>query len=216
VSDGTRSALAARAGLTALDRVLVAGSVHAGEEAIVLDAAVALRDAVPGLRVLAAPRYLAAVPSIERACQARGLTSRRLTAPAKTPVNVVVVDTYGDLPALYALARWVVLGGTFARIGLGLGQNMLEPLAHGVPVFFGPEARRWTSITAALGAIFPGLAVTDARGLAQGILTLEAAPETAARLRAHAAVVMADGGDATARHVGAICELAGVATAAVA
>ncbi len=126
----------------------------------------------------------------------------------------MIVDTYGDLAALYALATWVVLGGTLVQIGLGLGQNLVEPLAHGVPVFFGPHIRRWATIADALTEIFPRLSIRTATDLADGIRALDG--ETAARLRTRALALTAEGRDAANRHVQALGSLLSGAKVSVA
>jgi 3-deoxy-D-manno-octulosonic-acid transferase len=206
VNEAERSALRARLGSTPGERLFVAGSLRADEETIVLDAYRRLRDKGADLRLVIAPRFLAQVPAIERLCAARELRAGRISRGEGAGADVVIVDTYGELARLYALAHVVFLGGTLVHVGVGLGQNMLEPLAHGAPIFFGPHVRRWTAIVTALREVYPGLAVTGAADLAQGVLELDRAPGTIAALRARAAAVMSEGGDATARHVDAIRE----------
>jgi 3-deoxy-D-manno-octulosonic-acid transferase len=48
-----------------------------------------------------------------------------------------LVDSLGDLPALYACGHLALVGGGF---GPGL-HNILEALAHGLPVVCGPQVR---------------------------------------------------------------------------
>jgi 3-deoxy-D-manno-octulosonic-acid transferase len=204
-----RERLRDRAGLREGDRVLVAGSVHAGEDAVVLDAARVLAEKLEDFRLVIAPRYLAAVPALEHGCAERGLRASRFTAPARPDAQVVILDTYGDLPAMYGLARHAFLGGSLVKIDLGLGQNLVEPLAHGIPVFFGPHMRRWTSVTSALLAVFPGLQVGNADELVAGVLEVEERPEARAALRSVADGVMRGGADAVARHVDAARALLG-------
>ena len=52
-----------------------------------------------------------------------------LTRPA-------LVDTIGELEAVYALSDLVIVGGSFLPHG---GQNMLEPAAQGKPCVYGPH-----------------------------------------------------------------------------
>jgi 3-deoxy-D-manno-octulosonic-acid transferase len=48
----------------------------------------------------------------------------------------LVLDTYGELGAAYAVADVVVVGGGFGEYG---GQNLIQPLALGKPVLHGPH-----------------------------------------------------------------------------
>jgi 3-deoxy-D-manno-octulosonic-acid transferase len=184
--------------------VLVAGSVRPGEEGVVLDACARLRRDGSDLRLVVAPRFLAQAGPILRGCAERGLTARRATARPSASASVVVLDTYGDLARVYALATYVLLGGSLVKTGLGLGQNLVEPLAHGVPVFFGPHMSRWQALTRELLDVYPGLEVRDAAGLVAGIDGLEAAPDRVAALREVAAGIMARGRNGVEEHVRAI------------
>jgi len=204
VEESERTAVRARLGVGRDESLLVAGSVRPGEEPLVLEAYRRVRDKGAELRLLIAPRFIAQAPTIESECAERGLSVARVSAGVPGASDVIVLDTYGDLPHVYALARFVFLGGTLVHVGAGLGQNLIEPLAHGAPIFFGPHVRRWTALTRALLEIYPGLAVTGADDLADGLLALDAAPGIVAALRERASALMAEGGDAAARHVEAI------------
>jgi 3-deoxy-D-manno-octulosonic-acid transferase len=206
VGAAERAALRARLGTVAGERLLVAGSVRDGEEAMIVEACRLIRDKGAALRVVIAPRFVTQAPLIERECEVRGLRAGRVSAGTGAGADVIILDSYGDLARVYALADLVFLGGTLVHVGAGLGQNMIEPLAQGAPIFFGPHVRRWTAITAELIRIFPGLAVSGVDDLARGVLELEQAPDIRAALRARAEVLMARGRDATARHVDAIRE----------
>jgi 3-deoxy-D-manno-octulosonic-acid transferase len=199
-----RDARRRRLGLGPADRVLVAGSVRPGEEGVVLDACARLRRDGSDLRLVVAPRFLSQAGPILRGCAERGLTARRATAGPSASASVVVLDTYGDLARVYALATYVLLGGSLVKTGLGLGQNLVEPLAHGAPVFFGPHMSRWQALTRELLDVYPGLEVRDAAGLVAGIDGLEAAPDRVAALREVAAGIMARGRNGVEEHVRAI------------
>ena len=204
VDDDERRAARLRLGVGPDEGLLVAGSVRAGEEPMVLEAYRRARDKGADFRLVIAPRFIAQVPRIEELCSGHGLTAERVSTGAPHASDVIVLDTYGDLPRVYALARFVFLGGTLVHVGAGLGQNLIEPLAHGAPIFFGPHVKRWTAITRALLDVYPGLAVTGADDLAAGLLALDAAPAVVTALRERARPLMAGSSDAAARHVDAI------------
>jgi 3-deoxy-D-manno-octulosonic-acid transferase len=211
-SAADRAALAARVGVEPDDHVLVAGSVHPGEDALVLDAFAALREDDDSMRLIVAPRHGDAVHAVETAARARGFTTARLgqrRGHGAPRWDVLVVDTYGDLRRLYGLATAAFVGGTVVKIGLGLGQNLVEPLVHGVPVFFGQHVRRWVAVTDALRAIEPALLVASAGDLAAGIRALAAAPDRVKALRECAGQLVAGGARSVAQHVDAIGALIG-------
>jgi 3-deoxy-D-manno-octulosonic-acid transferase len=129
--------------------VWVAGSTHAGEEEQVLAAHALLQARRPDSLLLLVPRHkdrFAAVADLlarrgvkfaRRSGMARGLGEAGLpieTLPADTAV--LLVDTIGELAALYASADVAFVGGSLVPIG---GHNLLEPAALGLPVLTGPS-----------------------------------------------------------------------------
>ena len=93
------------------------------------------------------------------------------------------------------------------KVGPGLGQNFLEPLVQRVPIFFGPHARRWESLTRALREAWPALAIESADDLVRGIVALEESPEVFEALRARADALVGHGHDVAAAHVAAVQSL---------
>lgn len=121
--------------------VLVAGSTHEGEEAVVGSAYKALKLRHRELRLVVAPRHVERATAAAAALKARGLPvvrktlleSRHTTA---TSDAVVVLDTIGELTACYALADCAFVGRSL--MPPGGGQNMMEPAGLGVAVIVGP------------------------------------------------------------------------------
>jgi len=114
--------------------VLIAGSTHAGEEEAVLKAFAEVKKTVPESRLILAPRHPERAESVmgllggdQRAC----LLSK--WAPGWT---ILVVDRIGVLFDLYGGSDAAFVGGSLVPKG---GQNLLEPLAWGVPTFHGPH-----------------------------------------------------------------------------
>ena len=54
----------------------------------------------------------------------------------RQPEEVILLDTLGELTALYSLGTAIFVGGSFGRVG---GHNILEVLAQGKGVIFGPH-----------------------------------------------------------------------------
>ena len=122
--------------------VLVAGSTHEDEE---LQVARAARAALSGWRVVLVPRHPKRVLDLMAALAAEGFAAQRLTelraGLAPDPDALAVVDTIGELDAVFALADLAFVGGSLVPRG---GQNMLEPAAQGVPVVVGPHLQNFT------------------------------------------------------------------------
>ncbi len=146
--------------------VLVAGSTHAGEEEIVLEAWRRLRAEVPELALILAPRDAPRFKAVAEMLRARGVDPARLSRGEDfgSGSEVVLVDTLGRLAGLYGLGWAAFVGGSLVDQG---GHNPLEPAALGVPVIFGPYVEDFVSEAKALVAAGGGLVVNDAESLYQ-------------------------------------------------
>jgi 3-deoxy-D-manno-octulosonic-acid transferase len=87
------------------------------------------------------------------------LSIARIDAERARDADVVLVDRYGILGDLYALADVAYVGGGFHSAGL---HSVLEPAAFGAPVLFGPtndRSRDASKLVAARGgAVVSGTA----------------------------------------------------------
>ena len=120
--------------------VLVVGSTRGGaEEALVISAVKALQT--PSVYVVHAPRHLETAPALAEAVKA-AFGSVALRSRGETG-RYLVLDTYGELAELYAVADVAVVGGAFEDLG---GQNILQPLALGKPVLHGPNMQNFRDI----------------------------------------------------------------------
>ncbi len=160
-----------RCGARPGQRVIVAGSTHDPEEAIVTRAWLAgARDA----RLVLVPRHPDRVVDVVRAVEACGPTPERLTElraadAAGDPARPLVVDTIGELEAVYALADLVYVGGSLVPHG---GQNMLEPAAQGIAVVYGPHVRNFGQEAALLEDAGASQRVRDEAELGQALARL--------------------------------------------
>jgi 3-deoxy-D-manno-octulosonic-acid transferase len=118
-------------------QVIVAGSTREGEEKILIEAFAELRRDFEHLLLVLAPRHLNRVPEVEVLASGAGLTVARKSRlkSADREVDIVVLDTMGELSSVYASAQVAFVGGSLVPVG---GHNPLEPAAWGVPVLFGP------------------------------------------------------------------------------
>lgn len=126
----------------AADRpTLVAGSTWPADEAHLLEAISRLRRRRPDVRVILAPHELTPrhVDPIVRWAEGAGHALARLDDVDAAQADVILVDRYGVLGDLYALADVAFVGGGFHDAGL---HSVLEPAAFGAPVLFGPRHTR--------------------------------------------------------------------------
>lgn len=135
------SALRRELGLSPADLVFVAGSTMEGEEAAALAAYRVARKSHPRLRLVLVPRHAERFEKIASWLQAEGETLIRRSdtcgkLPAARGSTVILVDTLGELSAVWGLADIAFVGGSLFP-GRG-GQNMMEPAAYGASVLFGP------------------------------------------------------------------------------
>ena len=129
------------AALLADRRVLVAGSTHDGEEAILLSVYRAVVRAtsrpLPGSGTAPSrtDRDGGAAGASLRICPLSGDPNAPVRRPESRP-DVVILDTLGELVAFYKLCTVAFVGGSLAPIG---GHNILEPVMFAKPLLFGPH-----------------------------------------------------------------------------
>lgn len=119
--------------------VVVAGSTHAGEEEVLLRAFIRLRREFTNLVLILAPRHPERLAGVESLITGNGLTAVRrseLAGGRGDATQIVLLDTVGELSALYAVASVTFVGGSLIPRG---GHNLLEPALHGRPVLIGPH-----------------------------------------------------------------------------
>jgi 3-deoxy-D-manno-octulosonic-acid transferase len=140
---------------------LVAGSTWPSDEEHLLPAWTRIRDKIPDARLAIAPHETsdAHLRSIESWARSHALTLARLDAPDAQSADVILVDRYGVLGDLYAVADVAYVGGGFHSAGL---HSILEPAAFGAPVLFGPRHEKSREaaklVQAGGGAVVTGVA----------------------------------------------------------
>ena len=159
---------------------LVAGSTHPGEEEIILEAFLAIRKEIPEVRLLLAPRHLDRVASVSAAVAERGISAvRRSEATGSAGEGVVILDTMGELRAAYAFGTAGFVGGTLVPIG---GHNLLEPVAAGRAVLFGPHTENCSDVSDLVREWQVGFQVQGAGELAEEFLRIARDPERQRRI----------------------------------
>jgi 3-deoxy-D-manno-octulosonic-acid transferase len=166
--------------------VWVAGSTMKGEEAIVLRVFRRLKASQPAAVLVLAPRHPERFDDVVAMAQQEGFrTVRRSELPidAEPRADVVVLDTLGELAAVYQVGTLVFVGGSLVPTG---GHNILEPAVFGRPVVFGPHMHNFAEIAAAFVAADAGVQVASEGAFEDEVLALMADPVRRARLGAAA------------------------------
>ena len=116
---------------------LVAGSTWPSDEKRLLPAWLQMRRLLPAARLIIAPHELTPpkLAAIEKWAAESSLTLSRTSELTARATEVVLVDEYGILGDLYALATAAYVGGGFHDAGL---HSLLEPASFGAPVLIGP------------------------------------------------------------------------------
>ncbi|MFH1406669.1 MAG: 3-deoxy-D-manno-octulosonic acid transferase [Candidatus Omnitrophota bacterium] len=115
------------------EKLLIAGSTHKGEDAVILRAFKNLGMQFPNLKLIIAPRHIERVSEIEKIAEGLGfkpIRFSRLTADYR----VLILDQMGILNNLYNLASMVFIGGSLVPKG---GHNIIEPASFGKAVLVG-------------------------------------------------------------------------------
>jgi 3-deoxy-D-manno-octulosonic-acid transferase len=126
--------------------LIVAASTHAPEERVLLESFKRLRANHGAVRLLIAPRHPERFSETASLLDSSGWTwSRRSGPPSELDAScdVILLDTIGELRAVYSLASLVFVGGSIARTG---GHNVLEPANAGACVVMGAHTFNFTAI----------------------------------------------------------------------
>lgn len=149
-----------------LDRpILVAGSTHPGEEAILVDQFLRLRQKFPSLFLVLVPRHFERCREV-----ARELESRKIrfvyrneimahTRFEKGEIDCLLVNTTGELMHFYECASVIFVGKSLAAEG---GQNPIEPGALGKAMVFGPNMQNFAQVAQSFLAGDGAVQVRDA------------------------------------------------------
>lgn len=161
--------------------VWVAGSTQAPEEEVALAIYRKARERFSQLRLILVPRAKdrfaevallldrAGEPFVRRSGLGVGVNEGGLRARNGGP-EVILVDTIGELSAVWGLADVAFVGGSLD--GQRGGQNMIEPAAYGAAVTFGPHTWNFKDTVARLLEAGAALQVQDASELEQATLEL--------------------------------------------
>ena len=124
------------------ESLFIAGSTHSGEEEILLDSYIDLKNKYP-LRLIIAPRDIKRAGEIGSLAESRELSWQRRSSHNIFTSNLYILDTIGELASFYSLGDICFVGGSLVNEG---GHNPLEPASRGKPVLFGPHMSDFAEI----------------------------------------------------------------------
>ena len=200
----------AHLGLQDTERLLVSGSTHPGEEEILVECYRTLVARDPSAVLLIAPRHIERAESVEAMIRARGLAVQRRSAMGQVGVlrstgpRVLVLDSRGELAAIYREAVVAFVGGTLVPIG---GHNLLEPAQWAKPVLFGLYTDHCAEIADLLIQAGGGRRVLQVEDLTQQVIALFSDDEERERMGRSARQVVEQNQGALQRTLEAIDRL---------
>jgi 3-deoxy-D-manno-octulosonic-acid transferase len=166
--------------------IFVAGSVHVAEASLIMKGYQKAKQAIPNLRMIFVPRYIETIAKIEHIAK-----SLRLDFVRRTEIDnadslkdgFILVNTFGEQSRLFSLASVIFIGNSLIpRDRFALGQNIIEPLIHCKPIFFGRYMNKWRAITDELKEVWQDLEIIDDNDLAQGLIYLRDCPDASDRI----------------------------------
>ena len=175
----------------------VAGSTHAGEEQAALAAHATVRASFPEALLVLAPRHRPRFDEVARMLTDSGLRWLRHSAAVADPagggaaaarIEVLLLDTIGELENFYAAADVAFVGGSLVPVG---GHNLLEPAALGVATLSGPAQGNAPDVARLLCENGGLRLVSDAGELGAAVRTLLADQSARRRMGAAAQATVA-------------------------
>ena len=185
--------------------VLVFGSTVENEEPALLAAFRSMLQQFPAAALILAPRHPERFEAVAAMLQQSGLPwwRRSQAVPESLRGGVLLLDTIGELAAVYALAKIAFVGGSLAPRG---GHNILEPAWFGAAILVGPHTENFREIVA-LFRTADAVRVVEGDGLSAALLRLVSDPQECAALGARARQVISAHSGATARTMAALEQL---------
>ncbi|HEV7643076.1 MAG TPA: 3-deoxy-D-manno-octulosonic acid transferase [Pyrinomonadaceae bacterium] len=129
-------------------RLIVAASTHDPEEKWLLEAFSAIKNSSENskVRLMIVPRHPERFSEVAELVSSNGFTSVRRSAEpgiADELADVILLDSIGELRAVFPLAEIVFVGGSLIPHG---GQNILEPAAAHKAIITGPYTANFAAI----------------------------------------------------------------------
>jgi len=170
-------------GFRASEDLLIAGSTHPGEEKILIDVYKKISSEFSNLRLVIAPRHIERTDEVIKIVENMGYKAVKFSqinhGEGNIQGSIVVVDTIGQLRALYSLAKIVFIGKTLT---VGGGQNMIESAYFGKPTIVGPLTQNFKDVVSIFKKSKALIEVENEEQLLNEIRTLLQDPQRAQQI----------------------------------
>ncbi|MBI5557395.1 MAG: 3-deoxy-D-manno-octulosonic acid transferase [Deltaproteobacteria bacterium] len=183
-----------RLGIRENQQAFIFGSTHSGEEKLFVDAICRLREHIADAIFIIAPRHLNRLAEIENLFSSHGLKYDIFSriSPGNRCHNIVLLDTMGELSALYSVGTFIYCGGSLVPKG---GHNIMEAAIWGKPVYYGPHMKDFADAAEILESRNAAIRIKQPDDFVRSVLTLLGSPrEYAGICRRSKEVAMAQQG----------------------
>ena len=124
-------------------RTLMLASTHENEEFQFLPTIKRLLLQVDGLKIIIVPRHPERSETIQSIYQKSGISTKLMSDNAYANGDVLIVNTFGNLPSYFNISDIVFLGASFVNKG---GHNPIEPAINSCVIITGPHVHNWQNI----------------------------------------------------------------------
>ncbi|MFO1475427.1 MAG: 3-deoxy-D-manno-octulosonic acid transferase [Verrucomicrobiota bacterium] len=189
--------------------LLVAGSTHDGEEALLGEMLPRLRRQFPSLFLILVPRHFERSKDVGRQLERAGVKFiyrseiNGMTQLKPGEVDCLLVNSTGELNYFYEQASVIFVGKSLTAQG---GQNPIEPGALAKAMVFGPHMQNFADVVRGFLASDGAVQVPDAAGLESTLAALLADPARREVLGRNAQKVVRENLGAVERTVDMIVE----------
>jgi 3-deoxy-D-manno-octulosonic-acid transferase len=190
-------------------QLLVGGSTHAGEEGLLAEIYLRLRERFPDLFLVLVPRHFERSREVGRelsACGVRFAYRSEITGQTQrrnAELQCLLVNTTGELRLFYEHATVIFVGKSLTAQG---GQNPIEPGALGKAMVFGPNMQNFADAVASFVAHDGAVQVRDAVELEAALAQLLSDEERRGQLGRNALKVVRENLGAIERTVDLIVQ----------
>lgn len=166
--------------------VFIAGNVHKEECEMIIDAFSLVKEKLPNLMMVLAPRFIEEINQITALLLKKRISYIRksdLNRKERADEDIILLDSMGELAGIYSIAQAAFVGGSLVYLGDRFGgHNILEPASLNVPVLFGPYMQHFQSLSELFLKHQAAIKVKDARELAYWIVELVTNPEKSQKI----------------------------------
>ena len=191
-------------GVDASAKILVAGSTHRGEEALLADQFIRLRKSFPDLFLILVPRHFERGREVGRELESRKIKFvyrteiSRSTQYGPNELECLLVNTTGELKHFYQAATVIFIGKSITAQG---GQNPIESGALAKAMVFGPNMQNFAEVVNSFLKKDGAIQVPNSAELEKTLARLLADPQRCEQLGQNALAVVRENQGAIDRTV---------------